>query len=135
MIKNTKIKVLLAILSVIVILILATNSVQAREIRNIKNFRIDSYRFYWTEFARKETRKNYVMNFDRPEGRKRIVVRSQLINSNIDPRSGWGLTYEGTRNNFSNDGQPGYKYAVILTRQYDWDGVAFVSGSWSPDDR
>ena len=104
MIKNTKIKVLLAILSVIAILILATNSVQAREIRNIKNFRIDSYRFYWTEFARKETRKNYVMNFDRPEGRKRIVVRSQLINSNIDPRSGWGLTYEGTRNNFSNDG-------------------------------
>ena len=64
MIKNTKIKVLLAILSVIAILILATNSVQAREIRNIKNFRIDSYRFYWTEFARKETRKNYVMNFE-----------------------------------------------------------------------
>lgn len=135
--ENKKIqnKLILSLIIIFAIIVFGSLNAQAREVRVIKNFRIKSWDYVWTEFARKETRKRYVMNLDWPSGRERIVVRSQLINSNIDPRSGFGKTYEGTRNTFDNDGQPGYKYAVILTREYTWDDVAYISGSWSPDDR
>lgn len=133
---KSRTKILLFIFSALFIAIIFSKAsmVSARDIGNFDNFWVDGYNTHRTSYLTKYKYGRYVVQADAPTGRSKINLRTMILNSNGDWRApSWGLTYEGTRNLHVNSASAGYIYAIEITRQYDYDGYATVSGTWSPD--
>lgn len=134
---RTKFLLFVFVALLLAIIFLKTPTVSStRDIGYLNSFRIEGHNTHRTEYLTKYKYGRYVVQADEPTGRTKINLRTMILNSNGDWRAPeWGLTYEGTRNLHSNWASEGYYYAIEVTRQYDYDGVAYVSGSWSPDTR
>lgn len=119
------------------ILFLTSQGVFARHVDSIREFRIEGYKFTRTDYLYKETNSGYVVNMKHPGHPYIIRVRHCLINKNNEQRSQWNLTTEGSRGVYGtwSPTQKGYYYGLSLSREFSYDGIWHINGSWSPDDR
>lgn len=62
-----------------------------------------------------------------------MTVKNRIVNYYNEPRSESRLAWVGSRTEFDNWATAGYAYALDMARQNWWDGAAYITGSWSPD--
>lgn len=105
------------------------NTALARDVIEIKNFRVTSNGSY-TPAAKKYTSSNTVINLQQTGGGKRVDV------DNYSTGGKWvGSTtcWTNTRKSFSDNSAPGGLYNLKLSNK-KWGQDNFsVTGSWSPD--
>lgn len=120
----------------IILITLITMKSYAREIGQLTNFSITGHSIHRTGFLLKQKDGHYIMNLNKgPNHRRNIKVRHRMVNYYGEARSPWRLTSEGDRHPCANNATKGYTYALDITRQYAWDGLETVNGSWSPENQ
>lgn len=134
MVKNTKIKIRIAIYTAILIFIIISSTVFARQIGEFAEFKI-TYSGNLTGFLLKigEDNSPFILNLNPSRDLSPIVVRYRMENINERRRSDEHRLQCGYRNENSNWASKGYSYVLRMARENWWDGTSYITGSWSPD--
>lgn len=113
---------------------LLTVSASARQIGNLNSFELPKWQtIVSTEYLVKSTTNApWVLNITNLSGT--TSIHAYLTNSNNERRSDYVVT-RADRKTISSNGQAGYKYKATFLNDYSIRGSAYVSGSWSPDDK
>lgn len=104
----------------------------ARQIGEFNHFRITT-RYAKTGYLVKNREGNFVVNLESSRHLAPMTVKTRLVNSNNEARSDERLVWVGERRELDNWARSGYIYALDMARQNWWDGAAYITGSWSPD--
>lgn len=113
---------------------LLTVSASARQIGNLNSFKLPQWQtIVSTEYLVKSTTNApWVLNITNLSGT--TSIHAYLTNSNDDRRSDYIVT-RADRKIIPSNGQAGYKYKATFLNDYSTIKTAYVSGTWSPDDK